>query len=127
MTHYFMQFHVLGEVAEMLLLKEPEHRLLVDVSTETKEAAASVLRTYSTRTSFVIVCPHLIKVFTTEISVGDTIQATGAFSQTNYVPHKTSYIDTTFLMQEFSKVCAQTEPLQHEGQMFEPVRGTPLH
>ncbi|MEQ9695211.1 hypothetical protein [Shimia sp. SDUM112013] len=101
---YFMRFQVLGEIAEMLLLDQPERRLLVDISTETRDADDMLGQPYVSRTCFSIRCPDLIRSFQEKVSIGDTIQATGTFSQTDYVPHKTTYIDTTFLMQDFTKI-----------------------
>lgn len=127
MPNYFMQFQVLGEVAGFLLLKEPEKRLLIDISTQMGEPGASAQRAYTSRTCFSISQEDLITAFLKHMSVGDTIKATGTFSQTNYVPHKTSYIDTTFRMLNFRKVHPNVDLLQINGRVLEPTPGALIH
>ena len=127
MPNYFMQFQVLGEVAGFLLLKEPEKRLLIDISTEIREPGVSARRTYTSRTCFSIFQEDMITAFLKHMSVGDTIKATGTFAQTNYVPHKTSYIDTTFQMLNFRKIQQNVDLLQMNGRTFEPAPGASIH
>ncbi|WP_282157490.1 hypothetical protein [Shimia thalassica] len=124
---YFMRFQVVGEVAEMLLLENPERRLLVDISTDANTGDHGTGRRYENRTSFSIRCPLLIDVFRCEVSVGDVIQAAGTFSQTDYVPHKTSYIDTTFLMQDFSKFHQETARFRESHSVHSGYPSTFLH
>ena len=127
MPNYFMQFQVFGEVAGFLLLKEPEKRLLIDISTEIREPGVSARRAYTSRTCFSIFQEDMITAFLKHLSVGDTIKATGTFGQTNYVPHKTSYIDTTFQMLNFRKIQQSVELLQMNGRVFEPAPDASVH
>lgn len=127
MSKYFMQFQVLGEVAGFLLLKEPEKRLLVDISTQAKDEGDSGQRPYPSRTCFSIFQEDLITAFLKQVSVGDTIKATGTFAQTNYVPHKTSYIDTTFHLMNYRKIYRNVGSLKVNGRVFEPAPGAQVH
>lgn len=127
MNHYFMQFQVLGEVADMLLMDAPQQRLLVDISTQTQGEFMDGTRPYPVRTCFTIEEGHLIREFQEQFGIGDTIRATGTFSQTDYVPHKTSYIDTTFRLLNFHKIHADAPSLEHDGTVLEPSPGAVLH
>lgn len=127
MTNYFMQFQVLGEVAGFLQLKGPERRLLVDISTEVRNPYNPHTRPYESRTCFTITQANLIEAFLEKLAVGDTIEATGTFAQTNYVPHKTSYIDTTFQMLDFRKIYQGIGLLELNGHVFEPAPGSLVH
>jgi len=69
----------------------------------------------------------MIAAFLEQMSVGDTLKATGTFSQTNYVPHKTSYIDTTFRMLKFQKVHQNIGLLKMNGRIMEPAPGASVH
>ncbi|SHJ10149.1 hypothetical protein SAMN05444000_10547 [Shimia gijangensis] len=127
MPDYFMQFQVFGEVAGFLLLKEPEKRLLVDISSLPRDLHAAKQRGYASRTCFSIFEEDLITGFLRQMSVGDTIKATGTFAQTNYVPHKTSYIDTTFHLLDFRKIDRNVGALEMNGQVIEPAPGAMVH
>lgn len=100
---YFLTFRALGEVAEMLLLNGEEPRLLVDLSTEPVFDDKG-MRRHTPRASFTITDPDLIRRFTAEMALGDVIEAEGSFVQGDYIPHRTSHIDTTFTMLEFRRV-----------------------
>lgn len=109
MQRYFQSFRVFGEVADMLLLERPERRLLVDISLQ-PAAPAPGCNPYPHRTTYTLTDDALIERFLTEISVGDAISAEGSFAQGDYVPHRTTCIDTTFLMLDFQRF-AQAETL----------------
>lgn len=103
MPRYFQTFRLFGEVADLLLLERPERRLLVDISLETAQTTPG-RNPYPQRTTFTLSDPALMERFLGEISLGDAIEAHGTFSQTNYVPHRTTCIDTTFLMLDYRRV-----------------------
>lgn len=48
--------------------------------------------------------------FLSEFSIGDSIDAEGTFAQTDYIPHRTTCIDTTFLLLDFRRL-ADSEQL----------------
>ena len=100
---YFLTFRALGEVAEMLLLHGEEPRLLVDLSTEPVFDDKG-MRRHTPRASFTITDPELIRRFTAEMAIGDVVEAEGSFAQGDYMPHRTTYIDTTFTMLGFRRV-----------------------
>ena len=100
---YFQTFKVLGEVADMMLIDRPERRLLIDISLE--PAVISPGRNpYPARTTFTLTDPDLMERFLTELSIGDVIEADGTFAQADYIPHRTTCIDTTFLMLGFQRI-----------------------
>lgn len=103
MPRYSQTFRLFGEVADLLLLERPERRLLVDISLETAQTTPG-RNPYPQRTTFTLSDPALMERFLGEISLGDAIEAHGTFSQTNYVPHRTTCIDTTFLMLDYRRV-----------------------
>lgn len=100
---YFMTFRAFGEVAEMLLLNGEEPRLLVDLSTEPVFDDTGVRR-HTPRASFSITDPDLMRRFMAEFAIGDVVEAEGSFAQGDYLPHRTTYIDTTFTMLGFRRV-----------------------
>lgn len=100
---YFLTFRAFGEVAEMLLLNGEEPRLLVDLSTEPVFDDKG-MRRHTPRASFTITDPELIRRFTAEMAIGDVVEAEGSFAQGDYMPHRTTYIDTTFTMLGFRRV-----------------------
>jgi hypothetical protein len=103
MRRYFQSFKVFGEVADLMLLERPERRLLIDVSLEPANHAPG-RNPYPQRTTFCITDPALMERFLSEISIGDAIDAQGTFVQSDYVPHRTTCIDTTFLMLDFRRL-----------------------
>ncbi|MBC2835666.1 hypothetical protein [Paragemmobacter straminiformis] len=94
---YFMTFRARGEVAEMLLLSGEEPRLLVDLSVEPVFDDTGKRR-HTPRASFTVTDPELIRRFLAEMAVGDVFEAEGSFAQGDYLPHRTTYIDTTFTL-----------------------------
>lgn len=143
MSAYFMNFHVFGEIADFLLLKEPQRRLLVDVSTDIAhrqkpgqangpesgqaKGKQSGQRRHANRTTFTILDEDLIETFLNTMAIGDLAEATGTFSQSNYVPHKTSYIDTTFVLIDFQKLKKANYSLLYRGNKIEPAQDSLLH
>ena len=118
MRPYFMTFHVRGEIAGTLLLQEPERRLLIDLSPNPSTGAAAPGYAYPERVAFTLRNDDMIARFRDELSPGDVIEATGTFSQAGYIPHKTSHIDTTFLMLEFSRCGRALPELCHAGHQY---------
>lgn len=102
MNAYYLQFRIVGEVAEMILLNEPNRRLLVDISSE--PSLGRMQMRCSNLATLTITDDEMIGRFLREVSVGDVTAANGTFHQTDYVPHKTTYIDTTFLVADFQKL-----------------------
>lgn len=128
---YFLTFRARGEVAEMLLLGGEEPRLLVDLSTEPL-ADDMGPRRHTPRASFTITDPELIRRFLNEIKPGDIAEAEGAFQQGDYVPHRTTCIDTVFTIVNFKRIArrrtarrnrtiATPEPLSAESMACEPI------
>lgn len=103
MSRYFQRFKLFAEVAEFLLLDRDEPVLLVDLSVEPALDAPGC-NPYPHRTTYSVTDPQLIARFLDEISVGDAIEAEGNFSQSDYIPHRTTCIDTTFLMADFRRL-----------------------
>lgn len=103
MPRYFQSFRVFGEVADLLLLERPERRLLVDISLEPAQTGQG-RNPYPQRSTFTLSDPSLMERFLGEVSLGDAIEAHGTFAQTDYVPHRTTCIDTTFLMLDYRRV-----------------------
>lgn len=123
---HFMNFQVFGEVVETLLVSHPDRRLLVDIVVDTSGMDVDQgLR--PTRTCFSILEDDLIEVFKKTVSVGDLLRAEGTFSQSNYIPHKTSYIDTTFRMQTFRKIERDVSQIRHNGHVFDAPQTPVLH
>ncbi len=101
MSKYFSGFQIVGEIADMLLLREPDRRLLVDISLDAPGHEKTSFKRHPTRTTFTIFDLHLIDRFMSTAATGDVVEATGSFSQSDYIPHRTSYIDTTFTLKDF--------------------------
>ncbi|MEY4698225.1 MAG: hypothetical protein RIT14_2653 [Pseudomonadota bacterium] len=100
---YYLTFRAKGEVAEMLVLNGPQPRLLVDLSVEPLPDDPA-RRFHTARASFTITDPDLMRRFLAEMKLGDVAEAEGTFLQSDYVPHRTTCIDTTFEMRDFRKV-----------------------
>ncbi len=103
MPRYFQSFRVFGEVADLLLLERPERRLLVDISLEPAQTVPG-RNPYPHRTTFTLSDPVLMERFLGDVSLGDAIEAHGTFAQADYVPHRTTCIDTTLLMLDYRRV-----------------------
>lgn len=108
MPHYYQSFKFFGEVADLLLLERPERRLLVDISLEPANPAPG-RNPYPHRTTYTLTDPALMERFLTEIAVGDAISAEGSFVQGDYMPHRTTCIDTTFQMLDFTRITRPEE------------------
>lgn len=102
MNAFHPHFRVVGEVAEMVLLDGPSKRLLVDVSSDPLGEHMSARRT--NLVTLTLTDEELIGRFLRDVSVGDVTAASGTFHQSNYIPYKTTYIDTVFLIAEFEKL-----------------------
>ncbi|PSL19696.1 hypothetical protein [Shimia abyssi] len=118
MSPYFMTFHVKGELVGSMLLREPEQKLLIDVSPNPSTGASAPGFAHPERVCFTLKNPDLIKRFRDETSPGDVIEATGTFAQSGYIPHKTSYIDTTFLLLDFNCRAQSWPELFHAGRKY---------
>lgn len=118
MQPYFMNFHVKGEVAGILLLKGAHPKLLVDLSPNAATESEAPGYRYPTRVGFCIRDLQLIKRFQNSISVGDVIEAHGSFDQTGYVPQGNRHVDTTFEMRSFQQRNVKLLELSHGGRTF---------
>ncbi|WP_434612957.1 hypothetical protein [Tabrizicola sp. M-4] len=103
MPRYFQSFKVFGEVADLMLLERPERRLLIDISLEPAMNEPG-RNPYPRRTTFCLADPDLMERFLSEISIGDAIDAEGTFAQSDYIPHRTTCIDTTFLLLDYRRL-----------------------
>lgn len=103
MSRYFQRFKLYAEVAEFLLLDRDDPVLLVDLSLEPALDQPGC-NPYPHRTTYSVTDIALIARFLEEISVGDAIEAEGSFSQSDYIPHRTTCIDTTFLLADFRRL-----------------------
>jgi hypothetical protein len=103
MSRYFQRFKLFAEVADLLLLERPEPRLLVDLSLEPALDRPGC-NPYPHRTTYSLTDPELILRFLDECTVGDSIEAEGSFTQSDYIPHRTTCIDTTFLLVDFRRL-----------------------
>lgn len=104
MIGYYLHFRIRAEVAELLLLDHPARRLLVDVSLDPVETVGPTRPRAESRATLTISDADLIRRFCSELAPGDVIEASGTFVQTDYVPHRTTCIDTTFLVQDFRRI-----------------------
>lgn len=127
MSDYFSAFEIVGEVADVLLLAKPERRLLVDISLDPAGHQSTGARTHPTRTSFTIVDEAIIDRFLSGVSIGDVAKATGTFSQSGYVPHRTTFIDTTFLLTDFTVLRKSLRQIKPENAEQIMRRVHPLH
>ncbi|MEP2534187.1 hypothetical protein [Shimia sp.] len=118
MQPFFMTFHVKGEIAGTLLLREPQKKLLIDLSPEVSTGARAPGYAYPERVCFTLTNEDLISRFDQDIAAGDVIEATGTFSQSAYIPHKTSHIDTTFLMLDFVRCSRRLPDPRHKGNVY---------
>jgi hypothetical protein len=112
MNNYISTFQAIGEVADILLLREPKLKLLVDISPDLPGHEDTAFRKYPNRTSYSICDKYMIDKFLAEVAIGKVIEVKGIFSQTSYIPHKTSYIDTVFLIEHFRIVKAKPQDLR---------------
>lgn len=124
---YFMNFQVLGEVVETLMVSHPDRRLLVDIIVDDPNGEGVSGGMATTRTCFSVMEEDLISAFEETVSVGDIVRAEGTFFQSNYIPHKTSYIDTTFKLQSFWKIELGMPNAQHDERLFDMSPSVQLH
>lgn len=104
MSVYFAEFRVVGEVANMLLLTTPVEKLYVDLSPDPPGHESDSYRKYPTRIACTITDNALIKSFLTGVKIGDLLDVRGSIIQSDYVPHKTTHIDTICLVSRFQRV-----------------------
>jgi len=117
MKNYHASFCILGEVVEMLYLRESIPRLLIDISArpETEVEPTDFVH----RTTFSVFDPKLINDLRVQISSGDVIEATGSFWQLGYVLNKSGVIDTTFRLTAFRLIERQSSSVAR----YNPYRG----
>lgn len=77
MSSYYAVFQTNGEVADFLLVKEPEQKLLVDVSLDPPGHENDAYKKYPNRTTFTIYDQALIERFMREVVVGCNILVKG--------------------------------------------------
>ncbi len=103
MSRYFQSFKLYAEVAEFLLLDRDEPVLLVDLSLEPALDRPGC-NPYPHRITHSVTEIARSPRFLQELSVGAAIEAQGSFSQSDYIAHRTTCIDTTFLLADFRKL-----------------------
>lgn len=128
---YFQTFRLFAEVAEFLVLERPERRLLVDLSLE-PATPRSFPRTgtnpYPHRTTYTVTDACLIERFLDEVSVGDAIEAEGTFIQSDYVPYRTTCIDTTFFLLDYRRLSHPEQLIPAQAEVAaEALRRLRLH
>lgn len=111
---YFLTFRARGEVAEMLLLGGDEPRLLVDLSTEPLHDDKGP-RHHTPRATFTLTDPELIRRFLDEVRLGDVAEAEGAFRQGDYIPHRTTCIDTVLTVTAFRRIARRKDTDPQRG------------
>ena len=109
---------MVGEIADMLNLKHPEKKLLVDVSSDLPGHEIETVKKYPTRTTLTFIDDEMIEHVLSKASVGDVVKAKGTFTQTNYIPYRTTSIDTTFLVEKFTILEKTTKPKQRFNQVY---------
>lgn len=127
MHPYFMNFHVKGEVAGTLLLKSAQPKLLVDISPQAAAQTQAPGFRYPKRVCFTIREDRLIQRFQSEISIGDVIEAHGAFEQSGYLPHGNKHVDTTFEMRSFLLRSGKQPDLSYAGRVYQVAPHTLTH
>jgi len=122
MIEYLTEFRVVGEVADVLMIEHPTRRLLIDVSRDMPRQEDNPARKYPNRTTLTIEDARLVDEVSGMLSRGVRVEARGHFIQSNYVPHKTTHIDTTFFVSELNLLSqsASQRNLERVG-TFEPM------
>jgi hypothetical protein len=111
MNNYFFAFETVGEIADLLLMTKPTKHLLLDISNDPPGHEKTSLRKYPSRTTFRVMDTDLITEILNTAVKGDTVSVKGAFSQSGYVPYRTTSIDTVFEIQEFKLMHKSTMPI----------------
>lgn len=127
MIGYYLHFRVRAEVAELLMLDHPTRRLLVDVSLDPVDAHARAHARPASRATLTITDEDLIRRFLAEMAPGDLAEASGTFFQTDYVPHRTTCIDTTFLVQDFRRIDRDAPRPTHRSATLRVEGGPTFH
>jgi len=98
MEQYDATFRIVGEIADMLLLRTPEEKLLVDLSVDPPGHEAHTHRKYPSRLACTVKDADLIRDILGNLRIGAVVEVSGSLRQSDYIPHKTSHIDTTLLL-----------------------------
>ncbi len=109
---FFSEFQLVGELVDSLLLKQPERKLLVDISSDRHEHEEAPYKRHPSRITLTIIDDALIDFIQSEVTTGWIVKASGTFTQSNYIPYRTTFIDTTFLTKKFEIV---EKPLRTAG------------
>ncbi len=122
MINYLSEFRIVGEIADSLHLKHPENKLLVDISTDLPGHEENAFRKYPNRTTLTILDNEIIQRVAGVFAVGDVIEATGSFQQSDYIPYRTTSIDTTFLVNDIKRLrkTADKTPIRRSGRSPDP-------
>lgn len=102
MNEYCFNFKMIGEVADILRLEQPEKKLLVDISPDMPGHEKKVYKKYPNRATVTVNDAKMVAQFLKTVSIGDVVQVEGTFSQGNYIPYRTTSIDTVFVLNQFS-------------------------
>ncbi len=125
MKNYHASFCILGEVVEMLYMRQPTPRLLVDISAQPGTDLEP--EGFFHRTTFSAFDAKLIGDLQGRVSSGDVIEATGSFWQLGYVPDKSGVIDTTFHLSGFRLVEKKSTSAARHNPYRGLVQGMNLH
>jgi len=125
MIEYVTEYRVIGEVADLLLLKRPIRKLLVDISPDQPDHDATSFRRHPNRTTHTITDPALIAALSGELEIGDVVEVSGSFTQSNYIPYRTTHIDTTFLASKFQILVKAAQNLRQKTVRQGPRQGAP--
>lgn len=126
MTNYHANFSILGEITDMLIPESDASRLLIDISAR-PGGGDQVAPGFVYRTSFMVTDPDLIEEIRDRVSLGDVIEATGSFWQTGYVPHRTTYIDTTFCLSGYRLIQKRVAPAHRYGPPHSQLTSRAIH
>ena len=125
MTKYHANFCILGEVTDMLIPESNTSQLLIDISA--RPGGDQGAPGFVHRTSFSVTDHDLITEIQGRISLGDVIEATGSFWQTGYVPHRTTYIDTTFCLSGYRLIQKRVAPVSRYGPCHDRLTSQAIH
>ena len=99
---FFQSFEIVAEVAHVLRLEQPQKVVHIDVCTEPADSHLPNVLKYPTRTTLTATDQSVIELIADDLTPGTVVRAKGTFKQGSYVPYKTSYIDTTFELQDLT-------------------------
>lgn len=113
MGAFFAEFRIIGEVVDYRYVQSPCPKLLIDISIEEPGRPDSGLTLAPARIATEIGNDFLAGRFLRDVAIGDAIEITGTFSQTGYMPHDLTYVDTIFAITAYRPIGLDTEQSVH--------------